>query len=259
MLNDEPEKALALFEGTLGTAGILNVRQGEQPDATYYGQASYVAWAVQRRDLAERWSAASNSLEPNNSLAAYIQALLARGSGDYEQALAKLAIVRAEPDPQRYEEPFCNPRFNHQLDADEGRILALMGRTDEAIEAFQRAIAATQDWASPYVELAALYDAQGEREKASDLVRMALNLPRAQTDQALRGQLEALLAQYSSTATPVSPPSRIAPTSTRVIVPTPTRVIVPTPQLLPDPVPEPVPPTQTPKKGDDDDDDDDDD
>ncbi len=167
----------------------------------------------------------------------------ARSAGALRHPNIVQGIVRAEPDPQRYKEPFCNPRFNHQLDADEARILALMGRTDEAIEAFQRAIAATQDWVSPYVELAALYDSQGEREKASDLIRMALNLPRAQTDQALRGQLEALLAQHSSTSTPTAAPTA-AP------------IIVTTPQPLSDPVSDPAPPTQMPQKGDDDDDDD---
>ncbi|MFQ3536649.1 MAG: protein kinase [Aggregatilineales bacterium] len=249
LLNNEPQKALALFEGTLGTARIINVRHGEQPDARYYGQAAYVAWAVKRPELAVRWSATSNSLEANNSLAAYVQALLARDQGDYEEALAKLAIVRAEPELERYAAPFLNPRFNHQVDADEGRILALMGRTDEAIAAFERAAAATENWAAPYVEQAALHAARGEREKALERIRAALNLPRAQTDEALRNLLESLLRQYRPTAT-------LAPTRTAL----PTATLAPMRTALPILAPSPDPmPTQVDDSDDDDDDDDDDD
>lgn len=253
LLNNEPQKALALYEGTLGAARIVPVRQGEQPDATYYGQAAYVAWAVKRPELAARWSAISNSLEPNNSLAAYVQALLARAQGNYEEALAQFAIVRAEPEPWRYTEPFCNPRFNHQLDADEGRVLALMGRVDEAIAAFERAIDLTENWAAPYVEQAALYAGRGEREKALELIRAALSLPRAQTDAALRELLESLLRQYSEMiATFV--PTRL-PVAT--FIPP-----IPTVPMFVQPSPDPEPrfgPMRTPSGDDDDNDDDDDD
>jgi serine/threonine-protein kinase len=254
LLNNEPLKALALFEGTLGTARTIPVRQGELPDATYYGQAAYVAWAVKRPELAVRWSAMSEKLEPNNSLAAYVQALLARDQGDYEQALAKLAIVRAEPEPWRYDFPFLNPRFNHQLDADEGRVLTLMGRVDEAIAAFERAIDLTENWAAPYIEQAALHAARGEREKALELIRAALSLPRAQTDAALRELLELLLKQYGEIIATFVP--TIPPVAT-FIPPIPT-----VPGLVPISPPQVPPnsPTQAPRTpGDDDDDDDDDD
>ncbi|PJF34431.1 MAG: hypothetical protein CUN49_15705, partial [Candidatus Thermofonsia Clade 1 bacterium] len=182
LLNNEPQKALALFESTLGSARIINVRQGEQPDAQYYGQGAYVAWAVKRPDLAARWSAVSESLEPNNGLAAYVQALLARDSGDYKRALEKLEVVRAVPEPWRYASPFLNPRFDRQLDADTGRVLALLGDVDGAIAAFERAKAATDGWAAPYVEQAALYFARGESPKALENLRTALTFPRVQRD-----------------------------------------------------------------------------
>jgi serine/threonine protein kinase/Flp pilus assembly protein TadD len=251
LLNGQPQAALALFEGTLGTAHIINVRQGEQPDAQYYGQAAYVAWRVKRPELAARWSATAERLEANNALAAYVQALLARDAGAYEQALANFSRVRAEPEAWRYQSPFLNPRFDHQLDADEGRVLARLGRIGEAIAAFERAKAATYDWATPYVEQAALYFARGERRRAAQNILTALDFPRVRRDAALRAALEARLAEYSATVTPVrtrTPRPALAPTR----VPT-----VPTTVETPFPVPDPVPfGTQDGRPGDDDDDDD---
>lgn len=212
LLNKQPKKALALFNDA-----ITKKTQAPNPalaDAQYLGQASYVAWVTEQPTLAAEWSAAAQKVEPNNALAAYTQALLARDSGNYAEALDKLAIVRAEPEAWKYEAPFFNPYFDHQLDADEGRVLALLGKADEAIAAFERAKEATYLWATPYVEQAALYFARGEREKAQENIRVALSFPEAQKNEEWRTYLESLLARYSAIPTITSTPTLTATRTT---------------------------------------------
>ncbi len=212
LLNKQPREALSLF--TNATTITTQAPNPALSDAQYLGQASYVAWITDQPALAAEWSAAAQKVEPNNALAAYTQALLARDAGNYAEALNKLAIVRAEPEAWKYEAPFFNPHFDHQLDADEGRVLALLGRADEAIAAFERAKEATYLWGTPYVEQAALYFARGEREKAQDNIRVALTFPYAQQNAEWRAHLESLLAAYSATPTPT-----LTPTATRTRVP----------------------------------------
>ncbi len=222
LLNKQPSEALALF--TNATTITTQEPNPALADANYLGQASYVAWVTNQPALAAEWSAAAQKVEPNNALAAYTQALLARDAGNYAEALEKLAIVRAEPDAWKYEAPFFNPYFDHQLDADEGRVLALLGRADEAIAAYERAKEATYEWASPYVEQAALYYARGDLAKAQENIRTALSFPDAQNNEEWRAYLESLLAAYSATLTPTFTPT---PTATRTPVPA-TATIQPT-------------------------------
>jgi serine/threonine protein kinase/tetratricopeptide (TPR) repeat protein len=222
LLNKQPSEALALF--TNATTITTQEPNPALSDAQYLGQASYVAWVTNQPALAAEWSAAAQKVEPNNALAAYTQALLARDGGNYAEALDKLAIVRAEPEAWKYEAPFFNPHFDHQLDADEGRVLALLGRADEAIAAYDRAKEATYLWGTPYVEQAALYFARGEREKAQENIRTALSFPYAEQNAEWRAYLESLLAAYSATLTPT-----LTPTATRTPIPS-TATIQPTVQ-----------------------------
>lgn len=220
LLNKQPSEALALF--TNATTITTQEPNPALADANYLGQASYVAWVTNQPALAAEWSAAAQKVEPNNALAAYTQALLARDAGNYAEALEKLAIVRAEPEAWKYEAPFFNPYFDHQLDADEGRVLALLGRADEAIAAYERAKEATYLWGTPYVEQAALYFGRGEREKAQENIRTALSFPYAQQNAEWRAYLESLLAAYSATLTPT-----LTPISTRTPIPS-TATVQPT-------------------------------
>ncbi len=257
LLNKQPQEALALF-----TNAITETTQAPNPalaDPQYLGQAAYVAWVTEQPMLAAEWSAAAQSIEPNNALAAYTQALLARDSGNYTEALEKLAAVRAEPEAWKYEAPFFNPHFDHQLDADEGRVLALLGRVDEAIAAFERAKEATHLWGTPYVEQAALYYARGDLAKAQENIRTALSFPYAQKNEEWRTYLESLLARYSATPTLTSTPT---PTATRPPAAATVQPTTPRPAVINTPVlatPRLATPSSGSGGGGDDDDDDDDD
>ncbi|GAB4556558.1 MAG: hypothetical protein OHK0023_28980 [Anaerolineae bacterium] len=202
LLRGKQREAYTLFETTLAKQTLA--------DPAYYAQAAFVARQNQNPSQATAWLKVATELEPNNAAAAYVSALLATDAGNLTEATALLGIVSQEPDRWKYEAPFLNPLFNHQLEVDQARLMRQQGDVAAAIDLYEQSKPLVKDWYAPYLEQAELYLNQGQVELARANILQALEFKWVRQDEALRQQLLDFLARLDGTVTPTLTPSATA-------------------------------------------------
>ncbi|HRE49291.1 MAG TPA: protein kinase [Aggregatilineales bacterium] len=207
----------------------------------YYGDAAAVAFLGGQLEKAREWAETALSLDPDTNRASYVLALVAVAEGEDEKALALLDSF-ANGENRDYTTAFLHPRFNHEVNLDRGRILARLGRFEEAASAFERTIEAFGNWIPPHLERARALYRVGRTDDAREELRHVLEISQNDPDQRERilGLLTRLRLGQSldEEVTPVPQPTVMIryntpqPTPTEVVVlPTPdaTRVALNTP------------------------------
>jgi serine/threonine protein kinase/Tfp pilus assembly protein PilF len=179
--NKQGEKAFVLYAGTIEAEKIT--------DPGYLADGAFIAWTAGHPDKAAEWANLALLIEPKETKAIYVQALLARDSGSYADALALIKTIQ-QADTSTYSEPFLNPRFNHLVEVDQARTLVAAGRIDEALEVYNAVKDnLPYDWGQPYVELAQLYLQKGQLEEARNALLKALEISKFTQDEAFRQEV----------------------------------------------------------------------
>jgi tetratricopeptide (TPR) repeat protein len=209
--NKQGEKAFILYAGTIEAEKIT--------DPGYLADGAFVAWISAHGDKAAEWTNLALLIEPKIAKALYVQALLARDTGNYADALALLKTVQ-QADTSTYSEPFLNPRFNRLVEIDQARILVDTGQIDEALKIYNAVKdSLPYDWGQPYVELGQLYRQKGQLEAAREALLKALEISKLTQDESLRQEAIDELEQVRqagldiSTSEPVTPSAPGEPTA----------------------------------------------
>jgi tetratricopeptide (TPR) repeat protein len=200
LLLDQKQQAYDLYANA--------IQASQSPDPHYLADAAFLAWANGKPDQAMEWAKQALSLDPNTPAATYALALLAWDARDYAAALGRLDEVAKVTDTWTYAHPFLNSRFNRSLYIDRARILAAMGRIDDAIKAYGDEIQNNDGWSRPYVERGQLFMQQGKRAEADQDLRRALELAFGDKDTKTADEIQGLLDKLG----PVTPPPEIPAT-----------------------------------------------
>lgn len=169
------------------------IRKRPPVDPGFLADAAYIAWANNEMRSAADWANTALIIEPRMYPAVYVQGLVAGAQEDYAGALARLETI-AKNAPNDYGSRFLNPSWDRELNLDRARVLAKLGRLDEAVEAATASVEQYGSWHQPYIERAKLYQAQGKIEEARQDLRAALNSIGSEGDPQVRDEIFALLA-----------------------------------------------------------------
>ncbi len=183
---DQKQKALDLYVKAIETDKVSDPR--------YLADGAYVAWAMggKERERALKWANLALSLAPDTPAASYVRVLLAWDDKKWDEALKFLDQVEKISETDRYNWPFLNYYFDRQVEADHARILVAMGKVDDALPFYDRAIERREDWTRLYIEQAKLYLEKNDKEGARKRLREGLGTTK---DDKLRNEILELLAK----------------------------------------------------------------
>jgi tetratricopeptide (TPR) repeat protein len=197
LLLDQKQQAYDLY--------ARGIQASQSPDPRYLADAAFLAWANGKPEQATDWAKQALALDVNTPAATYVLALLAWDAKDYAVALGRLDEVAKVTDTWTYTYPFLNSRFNRTLHVDRARILAALGRVEDAIKAYADEIQINDGWSRPYLERGQLYMQQGQRVEADQDLRKALELALGDKDTKTADEAQAWLDKLG----PVTPPPEI--------------------------------------------------
>ncbi len=164
-------------------------------DPKYIADGAFVAWTNGQATKANEWIDLALTLEPKTPAAVYVQALLEIDNKNDEKALAKLDLVKAVEDTSTYEYPYLNRLLGRDINADRARVLAALGRIDDALKAYDDAIQVSNNWAILWMEKAKLLQQQGKIPEARAALRQALDQADQYQDDKAAAEILALLKQ----------------------------------------------------------------
>ncbi len=197
-----------------GYLGVIYALQGDVPKAfklfsdqivkknnhepRYLAAGAYMAWLNNSKDLTREWAELALALEPNTPGATYALAMLDWDAKKYDEALKKLDAVAKVTDRSTYVWPFLQRRLDRDVDVDRGRILALTGKIDDAIAAYEAAKNNDANWSKIWIEQAKLYQQQGKIDDARQDLRTALDIAITDKDDKTRAEVIDLLKQLGT-------------------------------------------------------------
>ncbi len=179
ILLDNPEAAMRLTE-----EGFIT----EEDEPSYWANAAYIAFRAGEIDAAKEWANTALAYNGDEYVAVYVLGLIAAHEGNYEEALEHLEVI--EPlATWRYEWPFLNPTFGHDIMLDIARVLAAKGEDEQAESYFTEIIESNPEFhhyrarAKFYISRSRFDDAIRDYIRAIDLAYYDENLGREIADE----------------------------------------------------------------------------
>ncbi|MCB9435918.1 MAG: tetratricopeptide repeat protein [Anaerolineales bacterium] len=140
--------------------GVVNYDTPE-----FYARASYVPYRAGDYELATEWANTALAFDGNQVIANYVLALIAAAQGNYDTALNTLMALE-EVEEWQYDWPYLNSRYGHSLYVDMAHIYIAQGDDEKALEMLNQAIANDNYGFFAYVERAHWYWQQGDQDRA---------------------------------------------------------------------------------------------
>lgn len=156
MLANQPEQALLVAIDGLG----------QNNEANYFANISYVAYQVGDDEQATQWANDALVRDGGQFPAYYTLALIAVRNEDFDTAIENFDLL-AELETWQYDWPFLNQQYGHTLQLDRARLARVLGDDVQAEALYTQAIEDSY-WYLPNLERGRMYFEQGRINEAFD-------------------------------------------------------------------------------------------
>jgi tetratricopeptide (TPR) repeat protein len=154
---------------------ILEVTLG---DPNYMIGRGYVQWRLGQHREAASVALRALELDPEMIEAYYLLGLAQREAGDLRPAMDAFRHLEPIEETWRYDDPYFNIHYGHEIHFDMALTACRMGEVDRALDLIEQSLEVEGWWVQPYVLRADIMLERGDRGAAREDLLQALDIAR---------------------------------------------------------------------------------